>query len=58
MRSDAFFEDFIEVEGEAELISSLEISASEAAWQDYQAGRDRGKSLSELELELLGRELD
>lgn len=51
-------ENSIEVEGETELISPAEIAASEAAWQDYLAGRDRGQSLSEVELELLGRELD
>ena len=38
-------------------VSPAEIAASETAWQDYLAGRDRGKSLQELELELFGREL-
>jgi len=47
-----------EVEGEAELVSPAEIAASETAWQDYLALRDRGKSLQEVELELFGRELD
>lgn len=54
----AIVESPIEVEGETELVSSAEIAASETAWQDYLAGRDRGKSLQEVELELFGRELD
>ena len=51
-------ESSIEVEGETELVSSAEIAASETAWQDYLALRDRGKPLQQVELELLGRELD
>ncbi|NET46081.1 hypothetical protein [Okeania sp. SIO2B3] len=53
----AIVENSIEVETEAELISPAEIAARETAWQDYLGGRDRGKSLQELELELFGREL-
>ncbi|NES69086.1 MAG: hypothetical protein F6K24_29565 [Okeania sp. SIO2D1] len=54
----AIVENSIEAETEEELISPAEIAASETAWQDYLAGRDRGNSLQELELELFGRELD
>jgi hypothetical protein len=48
----------VEVEGDLEVIPAEEIAESEAAWQDYLAGRDRGNSLKELELELFGRELN
>ncbi|NEP06657.1 MAG: hypothetical protein F6K34_18655, partial [Okeania sp. SIO4D6] len=54
----AIVENSIEAETEEELISPAEIAASETAWQDYLAGRDRGKSLQELELELFGRKLE
>ncbi len=37
-----------EVEGSDEVISFEEIAESEAAWQDYQSGRDRGVSSEEL----------
>ena len=47
----AIVESSIEVEGETELVSSAEIAASETAWQDYLALRDRGKSLQEIELD-------
>lgn len=48
----------VEVEGDDEVISPEEIAESEAALQDYLAGRDHGKSLLEIELELFGRKLD
>ena len=48
----------VEVEGDDEVISAEEIAESEAALQDYLAGRDQGKSLLEIELELFGRKLD
>ena len=49
----------IVVEGdEAEIIPPEEIAESEAAWQDYLAGRDSGISLEELEQELFGEQLD
>jgi hypothetical protein len=54
----AIVESSIEVEGEAELASSAEIAASDTAWQDYLALRDRGKPLQQVELELFGRELN
>ncbi|MFB2834328.1 hypothetical protein [Floridanema evergladense] len=34
----------VEVEGDSEVIRAEEIAESEAAWQDYLAGRDRGIS--------------
>ncbi len=34
----------VEVEGDDEIISPEEIAQSEAAWQDYVAGRDSGLS--------------
>ncbi len=34
----------VEVEGDDEIISPEEITESEAAWQDYLAGRDSGLS--------------
>ena len=49
----------IVVEGdETEIIPPEEIAESEAAWQDYLAGRDSGISLEELEQELFGEQLD
>jgi len=45
----------VEVEGdEEELIPPEEIAESEAAWQDYRRGRDRGISSKELEKNLFG----
>lgn len=41
-----------------EMISVEDIYESEAALQDYLAGRDSGKSLEEIELELLGGKID
>ncbi len=41
-----------------EIISIEDIYESEAALQDYLAGRDSGKSLEEIELELFGGKLD
>ena len=38
----------VEVEGDLEVIPAEEIAESEAAWQDYLAGRDRGISSKEL----------
>lgn len=43
-----------EVAEDDEVISAEEIADSEAAWQDYQAGRDRGISSQELKLKLFG----
>lgn len=49
----------VEVEGdEDEIIPPEEIAESEAAWQDYRAGRDRGISSQELKLKLFGEKLD
>lgn len=48
----------VEVEGTDEVIPAVEIAESEAAASDYLAGRDLGKSLKQIELELFGRELD
>ncbi len=47
-----------EVEGDDEIIPFDEIEASEAAWQDYLAGKDRGISSQELKLKRLGEKLD
>ncbi|PSB19628.1 hypothetical protein C7B69_16505 [filamentous cyanobacterium Phorm 46] len=43
-----------EVAEDDEVISAEEIAESEAAWQDYQAKRDRGISSQELKLKLFG----
>ena len=43
-----------EVAEDDEVISAEEIAESEAAWQDYQAGRDRGISSQKLKLKLFG----
>ena len=48
----------VKVEGSDEVIPADEIAESEAALADYLAGRDLGKSLKQVELELFGRELD
>jgi hypothetical protein len=43
----------VEVEGDSEeIIPPVEIAESEAAWLDYQAGGDRGRSSKELKLKL------
>ena len=47
----------VEVEGDDEIISPEEIAQSEAAWQDYLAGRDPGVSSEELKLKLFGEKL-
>ncbi|HAA28213.1 MAG TPA: hypothetical protein DCE56_11720 [Cyanobacteria bacterium UBA8553] len=47
----------VEVEGDDEIIPSEEIAESEAAWQDYLAGRDSGLSSEELKLKLFGKKL-
>ena len=47
----------VEVEGDDEIIPSEEIAESEAAWQDYLAGRDSGLSSEELKLKLFGEKL-
>jgi len=47
----------VEVEGTDEVIPADEIAESEVALADYLAGRDLGKSLKQVELELFGREL-
>jgi len=49
---------WVGVEGTDEIIPAVEIAESEAALADYLAGRDLGKSLKQVELELFGRELD
>ena len=43
-----------EVAEDDEVILAEEIAESEAAWQDYQACRDRGISSKELKLKLFG----
>ncbi|MGK7885215.1 MAG: hypothetical protein AB4057_11395 [Crocosphaera sp.] len=49
----------IVVEGdENEVIPPEDIAESEAAWQNYLAGQDKGISLEELEEELLGENLE
>ncbi|MFB2972307.1 hypothetical protein ACE1CD_25380 [Aerosakkonema sp. BLCC-F183] len=47
-----------EVEDDDEIITDEEIAESEAAWQDYLAGRDRGISSKELKQKLLGEKVD
>ncbi len=47
----------VEVEGEDEFIPPEEIAQSEAAWQDYLAGRDSGLSSEELKLKLFEKKL-
>lgn len=47
----------VEVEGDDEIIPPEEITESEAAWQDYLAGRDPGVSSEELKLKLFGKKL-
>lgn len=47
----------VEVEGDDEIIPAEEIIESEAAWQDYLAGRDSGLSSEELKLKLFGKKL-
>ena len=44
-----------DVEEEDEIIPPEELEESEAAWQDYKAGRDPGVSLEELKLKLFGK---
>jgi hypothetical protein len=44
----------VEVEGTDEIISASEIAASEAALQDYWAGRDQGITSVALKQKLLG----
>ena len=45
------------VEGSDEVVSAAEIAESEAAMQEYLAGRDRGISSTELKRQLLGEHL-
>jgi hypothetical protein len=47
----------VEVEGSDEKISPEEIAESEAAWQEYRAGRDEGVSADELKRQLFGKTL-
>jgi hypothetical protein len=47
----------VEVEDDDEVIPPEEIAESEAAWQDYLAGRDPGVSSEELKLKLFGEKL-
>ena len=48
-------EDGVEVEGDdEERIPAWEVAESEAAYEDYLAGRDPGISLKELKLKLFG----
>jgi len=49
--------DNVEVEDSDEIIPPSEIAESEAAWQDYLAGRDSGISSEELKLKLFGKKL-
>jgi hypothetical protein len=44
-----------DVEESDEIIPPEELEESEAAWQDYKAGRDPGVSLEELKLKLFGK---
>lgn len=44
-----------DVEESDEIIPPEELEESEAAWQDYLAGRDPGVSLEELKLKLFGK---
>ncbi|MEC4805126.1 MAG: hypothetical protein SAJ12_15220 [Jaaginema sp. PMC 1079.18] len=44
----------VEVEGTDEVISPEELAISDAAWQDYISGRDRGISSKELKRKLFG----
>ncbi|MBD2578712.1 hypothetical protein [Oscillatoria sp. FACHB-1406] len=43
-----------EAEEDSETLTTEELAASEAAWQDYLAGRDRGISSQELKQRLFG----
>jgi len=43
---------------EDETILSQELEESEAAWQDYLAGRDPGMSLEEVKLKLFGKKVE
>lgn len=45
-----------EVESDDEIIPPEELEESEAAWQDYLAGRDSGEPLTKVRRELLGHE--
>jgi hypothetical protein len=47
----------VEVEGTEEVISPAEIAESEAALQDYWAGRDRGITAVDLKQKLFGGNL-
>ncbi|OKH39392.1 hypothetical protein NIES2119_06535 [[Phormidium ambiguum] IAM M-71] len=47
-----------EVEEDAEVMTTEEIAESEAAWEDYLAGRDHGISSKELKQRLLGENFD
>ncbi|MFB2939009.1 hypothetical protein ACE1B6_27465 [Aerosakkonemataceae cyanobacterium BLCC-F154] len=47
-----------EVEEDDEVMTTEEIAESEAAWEDYLAGRDRGISSKELKQRLLGEKFD
>ena len=46
------------IEDDDEIITDEERAESEAAWQDYLAGRDRGISSKELKQKLLGEKID
>lgn len=45
------------VEGSDEMVSPIEIAESEAAFQDYLTGRDRGIGSKELKQQLFGENL-
>jgi hypothetical protein len=47
----------VEVEGTEKVISAAEIAESEAALQDYWAGRDRGSTAAALKQNLFGGNL-
>ena len=49
--------DPVEVEGSDEIISATEIAESEAALQEYWAGRDRGITSADLKHKLFGGKL-
>ncbi|MBD2325389.1 hypothetical protein [Alkalinema sp. FACHB-956] len=50
----AQFSDFVEVDETEELVSAAELAESEAALQDYWAGRDPGITAVDLKRKLFG----
>lgn len=45
-----------EIESDNEIVPPEEFEESEAAWQDYLSGHDKGEPLSKVRRELLGHE--